>query len=156
PTTPGNVTATPVSSSQINVAWSASTDNVGVAGYKVLRNGNLAGSTTTALTYSDTSLAASTSYSYTVEAFDAAGNVSTPSTPVTATTLTPDATPPSVSITAPAANATVSGPTTVSANATDNVAVASVQFQLDGSNLGALLTTAPYTISWNTTTGTNT
>jgi uncharacterized protein (TIGR03790 family) len=156
PTTPGNVSATPISSSQINVSWSASTDNVGVAGYKVFRNGNLAGSTTTALTYPDTGLAASTAYSYTVEAFDAAGNVSTPSIAVNATTLIPDTTPPSVSITAPAANATVSGTISVSANATDNVAVASVQFQLDGVNLGALLTSAPYTISWNTATATNT
>jgi chitodextrinase len=156
PTTPGNVTATPVSSSQINVAWSASTDNVGVIGYKVFRNGSLAGSTTTALAYFDTGLAASTTYSYTVEAYDAAGNVSTPSPPVTATTLTADTTPPSVSITAPTANATVSGTIPVSANATDNVAVASVQFQLDGANLGALLSSAPYTISWNTATATNT
>jgi chitodextrinase len=156
PTTPGNVMATPVSSSQINVAWSASTDNVGVAGYRVFRNGSLAGSTTTALTYSDTGLAASTTYSYTVVAFDAAGNVSTPSTPVAATTLTADTTPPSVSITAPAANATVSGTISVSANATDNVAVASVQFQLDGASLGTPVTAAPYTISWNTATVTNT
>ena len=155
PTTPGNVSATPVSGSQINVAWSASTDNVGVTGYKVMRNGSLAGSTTTALTYSDTGLAASTTYSYTVEAVDAAGNVSPPSTAVTATTLTSDTTPPTVSITAPTANATVSSTISVSATATDNVAVASVQFQLDGVNLGALLTVAPYAISWNTTTATN-
>ena len=155
PTTPGNVAATAVSSSQINLTWSASTDNVGVAGYKIFRNGSLAGSTTTALTYSDTGLTASMTYSYTVEAFDAAGNVSTPSTAVTATTLTPDTTPPTVSITAPTANATVSSTISVSATATDNVAVASVQFQLDGMNLGALLTSPPYTISWNTTTATN-
>ena len=113
---------------------------MGVTGYKVMRNGSLAGSTTTALTYSDTGLAASTTYSYTVEAVDAAGNVSPPSTAVTATTLTSDTTPPTVSITAPTANATVSSTISVSATATDNVAVASVQFQLDGVNLGALLT----------------
>ncbi len=155
PTTPGNVAATAVSSSQINLTWSASTDNVGVAGYKIFRNGSLAGSTTTALTYSDTGLTASMTYSYTVAAFDAAGNVSTPSTAVAATTLTPDTTPPTATITAPTANATVSSTVSVSATATDNVAVASVQFQLDGTNLGALLTSPPYTISWNTTTATN-
>jgi hypothetical protein len=46
-------------------------------------------------------------------------------------------------------------PSTVSATATDNVAVADVRFQLDGANLGPDLTSAPYTISWDTTTATN-
>ena len=151
PSTPTNVSATAVSSSQINVSWTASTDNVGVAGYKVFRNGSLV-KTTTAVSYSDTGLAASTMYSYTVAAFDAAGNVSPQSTAVSATTLTPDTTPPTVSITAPAGGATVSNTITVSANASDNVAVADVQFQLDGVNLGPDLTAAPYSISWDTTT----
>ena len=66
-----------------------------------------------------------------------------------------DTTPPSVSITAPTANATVSNTITVTATATDNVGVGDVQFQLDGVNLGALLTTAPFSISWNTTTASN-
>ena len=58
-------------------------------------------------------------------------------------------------MTAPSAGATVSGTITVSANATDNVGVVGVQLKLDGVNLGAELITAPYTISWNTTTATN-
>ena len=124
--------ATAVSSTQINVTWSASTDNVGVAGYRVFRNGTQVGATTTALSYSDTGLTPSTQYTYTVVAFDAAGNASAPSTGSTATTLTPDTTPPNVSITAPAQNATVSNTVTVSATATDNVAVNDVRFQLDG------------------------
>src|SRR6202035_2296302 len=116
PTTPANVLATAVSTSQINVSWSASTDNVGVAGYRVFRNGTLAGTVTT-LSYSDTGLAASTTYSYTVSAFDAAGNVSSPSTATMATSLAVvvDTTPPSVSITAPSANSTVSNTITVTA-----------------------------------------
>ena len=44
---------------------------------------------------------------------------------------------------------------TVSATAADNVGVAGVQFKLDGANLGAEDTTAPYSVSWNTTTATN-
>src|SRR5258705_446253 len=64
----------------------------------------------------------------------------------------PDTTPPSVSITAPASGATVSGTTSVTASASDNVGVVGVQFRLDGSNLGAEDTTAPYSVSWNTTT----
>jgi O-glycosyl hydrolase len=61
----------------------------------------------------------------------------------------PDTIPPTVSITAPTNGATVSGVTTVSADATDNVGVAAVQFQLDGASLGVEDTTAPYSISWN-------
>ena len=53
-------------------------------------------------------------------------------------------------MTAPANNATVSGTVTVSANASDNVAVIGVQFQLDGVNLGTEDTTSPYSLSWNT------
>jgi chitodextrinase len=154
PSTPGSVLAVAVSASQINVSWAASTDNVGVTGYRVFRNGVLAG-TVTALTDSDTGLAGSTTYSYTVAAFDAAGNVSTPSSAATATTLSSDTTPPNVSITAPAGNTTVSNTITVTAAASDNVAVADVQFQLDGVNVGADLTTAPYSISWNTATSSN-
>ena len=155
PTTPGNVQATAVSGTQINVTWAASSDNVGVAGYRVYRNGNQVGSTTTTLTYSDTGLTPSTQYSYTVVAFDAAGNVSSPSSPASATTLPSDTIPPAVSITAPAMNATVSNSVTVTAAASDNVAVHDVQFQLDGVNLGADLTSAPYSFSWNTTTASN-
>src|SRR2546427_1444358 len=66
-----------------------------------------------------------------------------------------DTTPPTVSITSPATCSTVSGTITASANASDNVAVASVQFKLDGNNLGALDTASPYTTSWNTTTASN-
>jgi len=66
-----------------------------------------------------------------------------------------DTTPPTVSITAPTASATVTGTVTVTASATDNVGVASVQFQLDGMNLGAAVTTSPYGVTWNTTTAAN-
>ncbi|MBI2157832.1 MAG: Ig-like domain-containing protein, partial [Candidatus Rokubacteria bacterium] len=77
----------------------------------------------------------------------------TASRTVTATLqLTADTTPPTVAITAPAVGATVAGSITVSATATDNVGVVGVQFKLDGANLGAALTTAPYAVSWNTTT----
>jgi hypothetical protein len=65
-------------------------------------------------------------------------------------TVSNDATPPAVSITAPAAAATLNGKVTVSANASDNVAVIGVQFLVDGVALGPEVTTAPYSISWNT------
>jgi hypothetical protein len=67
----------------------------------------------------------------------------------------PDATPPTVSLTTPVAGATLSGITTVSASAADDVAVVGVRFTLDGVNLGAEDTTAPYAISWNTLSAPN-
>jgi hypothetical protein len=66
-----------------------------------------------------------------------------------------DATPPLVAITNPVNGATISGTQSISANASDNTAVASVQFQLDGTNLATLVTTAPYTISWDSTSASN-
>ncbi|MDP3543605.1 MAG: Ig-like domain-containing protein [Elusimicrobiota bacterium] len=62
-----------------------------------------------------------------------------------------DATAPVVSLTAPAAGAKVSGTVNVTASASDNVGVASVQLKLDGANLGPALTAAPYAYAWNTT-----
>jgi hypothetical protein len=85
PSIPAKLAATAVSTSQINLSWLASTDNIKVAGYKVYRSGNLAG-TTTGTSYSDTGLLESTSYAYTVSAYDDAGNVSSQSAPAIATT----------------------------------------------------------------------
>jgi endoglucanase len=67
-----------------------------------------------------------------------------------ATVTINDSTPPTVSLTAPANGATVSNSVTVSANATDNIGVAGVQFKLDNSNLGSEDTAPPYSITWNT------
>ena len=82
-----------MSGSRINLSWNASTDNVGVAGYKVLRGG-VQIATTSALTYADTGLSPSTAYSYTVAAYDTAGNTSAPSSAASATTQA--ATPPTI------------------------------------------------------------
>jgi peptidoglycan/xylan/chitin deacetylase (PgdA/CDA1 family) len=68
-------------------------------------------------------------------------------------TVTPS--PPTVNITAPAANATVKDTVTLSANATDAKSVAGVQFKIDGANVGAEDVAAPYDVSWNTTLATN-
>lgn len=66
-----------------------------------------------------------------------------------------DTIPPTVSITAPTNGATVSGTITVSASASDNVGVVGVQFKLDGANLGTEVTSAPYNLSWDTTSTSN-
>jgi acid phosphatase type 7 len=73
PTPPGNLRATSVTSSNVVLAWDESTDNVGVAGYNVYRDGVLL-DTTTSLGFTDATVEPSTQYDYTVEAFDAAGN----------------------------------------------------------------------------------
>jgi hypothetical protein len=93
PTVPSNLTAAAASSSRIGLSWSASTDNVGVAGYKIFRNGTQV-ATSTPTTYQDSGLAPNTTYGYAVSAFDAAGNVSARSLSASATTLAAT-TPPS-------------------------------------------------------------
>ncbi len=85
PTTPTSLAAIAVSSSQINLSWTASTDNVGVIGYRIYRVGTLIG-TTANTSYSDTGLTSLTTYSYTVAAYDAAGNLSGQSNNASATT----------------------------------------------------------------------
>ena len=103
----------------------------------------------------DTTTATNGTHTLTAVARDAAGNNKT-SAPITVTVAnSPDTTAPAVSVTAPANGATVSGTVTVTATATDNVGVGGVQFKLDGNSLGAEDTTAPYSVSWNTTTATN-
>ncbi len=94
PSIPSNLSAAAVSSSQINLSWTASTDNTGVTGYRIYRGGTqIATSTTTS--YQNTGLTASTPYTYRVSAYDAAGNVSSQSTSASATTqAVVDTTPP--------------------------------------------------------------
>src|SRR2546430_5974900 len=101
PSVPTGLRASAVSSSQINLSWAASSDNVGVRGYRVYRGGTQI-ATTSATFYTDTGLSPSTTYSYAVAAFDAAGNLSAQSSPASATTpAASDTTPPTVSITSP-------------------------------------------------------
>jgi glucose/arabinose dehydrogenase len=159
PTKPTGVVATG-GIARVVLAWTASTDDVGVTGYDVHRStsstftptaANRVGTvTTTGLT--DTPLAAGT-YHYLVIARDGAGRSSVESNRVTAT-ATLDA-PPTVQITAPVSGATVLGAATVTANAADDVGVAGVQFRVDGVNVGTEDTTAPYSISWATTSVSN-
>ena len=94
PTQPGTLSANAVSASEVDLSWGASTDNVGVTGYKVERcsgtgctNFAQIGTTTgTGTTYKDTTVSAPNSYSYRVRATDAAGNLSTYSNVATAAT----------------------------------------------------------------------
>ncbi|WOP39271.1 RICIN domain-containing protein [Streptomyces sp. Li-HN-5-13] len=85
PSVPSALTASGTTSFSTTLSWAASTDNVGVSGYQVLRDGTQI-ATTTRTSYTDTGLSPSTAYTYTVKAYDAAGNVSAASTALTVTT----------------------------------------------------------------------
>ena len=95
PSVPAGLSATAASPTRVDLSWSASSDNVGVTGYTVYRDGTSLG-TTASTSFSDTSAAPATTYSYTVDAVDAVGNRSAQSAPATATT--PDQPPPTAGI----------------------------------------------------------
>ncbi len=86
PSTPANLQATATSPSKIILCWDASSDNVGVKGYKIYRDG-VEIDTTTDTIFQDMELSASTTYNYTVSAYDSAGSESNQSLSVPATTL---------------------------------------------------------------------
>jgi fibronectin type 3 domain-containing protein len=85
PSTPANLAGGSSSSSTVALTWNTSTDNVGVAGYWVLRNGVKIAKTAQPQ-FQDSGLAGATTYTYVVEAFDLGGNVSPPSLPLDVTT----------------------------------------------------------------------
>lgn len=85
PSAPSSLKASATTSSSVTLSWSASTDNVGVAGYDVYRGSTLAGSSS-ATSFTVSGLSASTAYTFSVKARDAAGNVSSASNTVSATT----------------------------------------------------------------------
>jgi hypothetical protein len=161
-TTPPTVSMTaPTAGATVSgtVALSANaSDNVGVVGVQFLVNGNATGTEDTASPYSvnwNTAAVANGSYSLSARARDAGGNQTT-STAITVTVNnTPDSTLPTVSMTAPAAGATVSGTVALSANASDNVGVAGVQFLVNGNATGTEDTASPYSVNWDTTTVAN-
>jgi len=164
PTVPQNVRTTSPDPNHVALAWDASTDNSGSAPtYNVFRNGSPTPMATalSGTTYTDGSVAPSTSYTYTLTASDPSGNMSAQSAAVSISTGSPDTIPPLVAMTSPSDGATVSGQTTLSASASDNVAVARVQFRATNvgtnttTNVGALVTGNPYQTAWDTTAYSN-
>lgn len=140
PSTPTNLTATAVSSTQINLAWSASTDNVGVVAYRVFRNG-VQSAMTTGTTFSDTGLSAATTYTYTVAALDAAGNMSGQSATATATTFNAaDTTPPSTPTSLSATGVSSSEIDLAWTASTDNVGVAGYKIFRNGTQVATSAT----------------
>ena len=89
PSAPAGLNAVAASATQVNLSWTASTDNVGVTGYEITRNGTTLTTTSgTGTTYTDPTAAPNTFYTYSVRATDAAGNFSQPLDPATVTTPT--------------------------------------------------------------------
>src|SRR5207253_2299970 len=149
--------STPAAGSTVTGAITVSvsaTDNVGVVGVQFKLDGVSLGAEVTTAPYAvswNSTKASNGIHSLSAVARDAAGNTATPAV----VSVTVDNAPPTVSLTAPTAGASVAGTITVSASATDNVGVVGVQFKLDGANLGAEVMVAPYAVSWTSTTTTN-
>ena len=87
PSVPAGLTATAASATQVNLAWQASSDNVGVTGYTIYRdNASITTVSGSTLSYTDNTAMPTTTYAYTVDAFDATGNHSAQSSPASVTT----------------------------------------------------------------------
>lgn len=92
PTTPSGLTCVASNATSISMAWNAATDNYGVAGYRLFRNGSLIAQLS-GTSYADTGLNPASTHNYAVCAYDAAGNVSSTSAPVAMSTADADAIP---------------------------------------------------------------
>lgn len=137
PTAPTNLAATGTTTTTTNLAWTASTDNVGVTGYTILQNGTSVGTTNGATTFNVTGLTQNTSYAFTVTARDAAGNISGASNTANVTTQTAADTQ---APTAPT-NLAATGTTTTNTNlawtaSTDNVGVTGYTILQNGTSIG--------------------
>ncbi len=139
PSTPTGLTGAVAGSSGANLSWSASTDNVGVTGYIVRRNG-VQVATPVTTSFADTGLSAATTYSYTVAARDAAGNISPNSTSVSITIA--DTTPPTTPIGLTAAVAGSSGANLSWSASTDNVGVTGYIVRRNGVQVATPVTTS--------------
>jgi endoglucanase len=124
PTAPSNLAVTATTPSSVSLSWSASTDNVGVAGYDVFQGSTLAVSVTST-TATVAGLSPATTYSFTVKARDAAGNTSSASSAATATTpvASGDTQPPSAPANLAVTATTASSVSLSWSASTDNVGV---------------------------------
>ena len=148
PTAPTSLTASGTTQTTTNLSWTAATDNVAVTGYDVYKGATLIGSTTTVTTFAVTGLTASTAYTFTVKAKDAAGNVSVASNTASITTLA------ATDTTAPTAptSLTASGTTQTTTNlswtaATDNVAVTGYDVYQGATLIGSTTTATTFAVT---------
>ena len=138
PTPPGSLATNNITENSIGLSWTASTDNVGVTGYRIYRNAVLI-DTVTGLSFNDTGLSTGTLYNYSVIAVDAAGNTSAPAL-VSGTTTAPDTEAPGV----PANLGATPTLTSISLDwdaSTDNVGVTGYRIIRNGNLLTTVATT---------------
>ena len=141
PSVPAGLAGNAASATQINLTWTASTG--GVTGYNVFRNGSKVG-TATSTSYQDASLAAGTTYSYSVSAYNASGATSAQSSSISVATPTP----PKVAINSPVNGTVLSNGDagiTVSASGTG---IAAITIKADGNTLQTCSNTASCSTSW--------
>jgi chitodextrinase len=135
PSQPTGINQSSKTETSISVTWSAATDNVGVVGYSLFRDGtNVAN--TAGRSYTFTGLTCGTSYTLAVKAYDAAGNVSPQGAVLMTTSSCPDTLPPTVPD-----NQTISASTSTTLTmtwspSTDNVGVAGYEAWLDNVKVG--------------------
>ncbi len=142
PTAPTNLVANVVSLSEIDLSWSASTDNVAVVGYQIFRN-NTKIAASASPSFADKTVIPGVQYTYAVTAFDAAGNMSAQSSPVVAeTSAVPDTTPPSIPTNLQSSNVTSSSLTLAWSASTDNVGVAGYTIFRNGTQVGTTAATS--------------
>ncbi len=140
PTAPANLASGSQTDRSINLNWTPSTDNVGVTGYKIFRDGVQVGTSATA-NFTDSGLNPSTSYSYTVKAHDAAGNTSAASAAKSVTTKAPDTTAPSVPTGLTAGTVSAGSVTFCWTASTDNYDVTGYDIYRNGTKIGTSATT---------------
>ncbi len=140
PEAPGGVQSSDVTQSEVTLSWTASSDDVAVVEYKVYRD-DVQITTVEQNEYTDTGLAASTTYSYTVSAIDAAGNESALSAVLeVATAAAPDTEAPSVPAELSASEVTATGVKLTWAQPADNVGVTGYKIYRHGLEIGSVET----------------
>jgi chitodextrinase len=135
PSTPTGLAASASAPNTVDLSWNASTDNRGVEGYRIYRNGSLIATITTGTTYSDTTAIPATSYSYTVAAYDVGLNASPQSSPAAVTTP-PDTMAPSAPTNLAAPDIGASAVQLTWTASTDNVGVQGYRVYRDGIQIG--------------------
>jgi chitodextrinase len=144
PSLPGNLTVTTRTATSIALSWSASSDNVGVTGYGLYRGGSQVG-TATALTATFSGLTCDTSYTLSVDAFDAAGNRSPRASVTASTSACTDTQPPSLPGNLTVATRTATSIALSWSASSDNVGVTGYGLYRGGSQVGtAAVTTATF------------
>ncbi len=147
PSAPTGLAAMAVAWNQVDLSWAAATDDVGVTSYVVNRNGTrIALVSGTSSSFTDRSTAASTAYTYTVTATDAAGNTGPAATAGTSTPAEPP-----LFLTNPWPSATLFADETVTAVVTDEAGVTAVEF-LVGTTVVATDASSPFEAVVDTTT----